>query len=162
MLDDTINDILEQLDVDLTTLITKCKLFEKPYEYDSIEKKRELRILIKERRNETKRLKQEAENNKDELLNDLLEGENEIFKLLTDLKYEKHSALNYIAVLESKLIKLEISPERIDRIKNSVLSFNLCHCKSKLNLKQYFNNKSLIVYVNHVLLGFLFMSVQNT
>ena len=37
--------------------------------------------------------------------------------------------------------------------------FNLCHCKNKLNLKQYFNNKSLIVYVNHVLLGFLFMSV---
>ena len=122
MLDDTINDILEQLDVDLTTLITKCKLFEKPYECDSIEKKRELRILTKERRNETKRLKQEAENNKDELLNDLLEGENEIFKLLTDLKYEKHSALNYIAVLESKLIKLEISPERIDRIKSLVLS----------------------------------------
>ena len=36
---------------------------------------------------------------------------------------------------------------------------NLCHGKSKSNLKQYFNNKSLIVYVNHVLLGFLFMSV---
>ena len=31
---------------------------------------------------------------------------------------------------------------------------NLCHCKSKSNLKQYFNDKSLIVYVNHELLGF--------
>ena len=33
MLDDEINDILENLDVDLTTLILKCKFFEKPYEY---------------------------------------------------------------------------------------------------------------------------------
>ena len=122
MVDDKINDILEKLDVDLTTLITKCKLFEKPYEYDSIEKERELRILAKERINETKRLKEEAENNKDELLNDLLKGENKILNLLTDLKHEKHSALNDIAVLKSKLIKLKISAERIDRIKNSVLS----------------------------------------
>ena len=74
---------------------------------------------------------------------------------------KKYSALNDIAVLESKLIKLEISPERIDRIKNSVLSFNLCHCKSKLNLKQYFNNKSLIVYVNQVLLEFLFSQLES-
>ena len=120
--------------------------------------KRKKRIR-KKRINEIKRLKQEAEINKDELLDDLLEDKNKICKLLTDFEYEKHGVLNDIAVLESKLIKLEISPERIDRIKNSVLSFNLCHCKSKLNLKQYFNNKSLIVYVNHVLLGFLFMSV---
>ena len=42
---------------------------------------------------------------------------------MTDVKYEKHSSLNDIAVLEPKLIKLEISPERIDRIKNSVLLF---------------------------------------
>ena len=40
----------------------------------------------------------------------------------TDFEYEKHSALNDIAVLESKFIKLEISPERIDRFKNLVLS----------------------------------------
>ena len=40
MLDDEINHILEKLDVDLTTLITKCRIFEKPYEYDSIEKER--------------------------------------------------------------------------------------------------------------------------
>ena len=56
------------------------------------------------------------------MLDDLLEGENKISKLLTDFEYEKHSALNDIAVLESKFIKLEISPERIDRFKNLVLS----------------------------------------
>ena len=89
VLDDEINDILEKLDVDLTTLITKCKYFLKPCEYDSIEKEQELRILAKERINEIKRLKEEAENNKDELLDDLLEGENKTFKLLTDLEYEK-------------------------------------------------------------------------
>ena len=38
------------------------------------------------------------------------------------MKYEEHSALNDIAILESKLMKLEISLEQIDRIKNSVLS----------------------------------------
>ena len=48
MLHDQINDIPEKLDVDLTTLLAKCKFFEKPYEYDYIEKKRELRILAKE------------------------------------------------------------------------------------------------------------------
>ena len=106
-----------KLDVDLTTLILKCKFFEKPYEYDFIKKERELRILAKKWINEIERLKEEAENNKNELLDDLLESENKIFKLLTDLEYEKHSALNDIAALESKLIKLEISPERIDRIK---------------------------------------------
>ena len=81
--------LLEKLDVDLATLRLKCKFFEKPYEYNSIEKERELRILAKERINEIKRLKEEAENNKDELLDDLLEGENKTFKLLTDLEYEK-------------------------------------------------------------------------
>ena len=51
MLDDEINDILEKSDVDLATLITKCKFFEKPHEYNSIEKERELQILTKERTN---------------------------------------------------------------------------------------------------------------
>ena len=74
----------------------------------------------------------------------MLDGETKNFKLLTDLKCEKHSSLNDIAVLESKLIKLEVSPERTDRIKIWFYYF-----KSKSNLKQY---------VNHVLLGF-FMSV---
>ena len=106
MLDDEINDILEKWDVDLRTLRLKCKFFEKPYEYNSIEKKRELRILAKKKKKETERLKEEAENNRDELSNDLLDSENKIFKLLTNLEYEKHDALNDIAVLESKLIKL--------------------------------------------------------
>ena len=34
---------------------------------------------------------------------------------------KKNDALHSIVVLETKLIKLEISPARIDRIKNSVL-----------------------------------------
>ena len=40
MLDDEVNDILEKLDVDLTTLITKCKFFEKPYDFECLEKER--------------------------------------------------------------------------------------------------------------------------
>ena len=48
MLDDEINDILEKLNVDLTTLILKCKFFEKLYEHDSIKKRRKLGILTKE------------------------------------------------------------------------------------------------------------------
>ena len=67
---------------------------------------------------------------------------------------KKHNGLSDIAVLESKLIKLEISHEWFDRIKIQFYHLNFCHCKSKSNLKQYFNNKSLILFVNHVLLGF--------
>ena len=55
-----------------------------------------------------------------ELLND--DGGTKISKLLTDLKYEKHDALHDIAVLRSNLIKLEITPAQIDRIKKSILS----------------------------------------
>ena len=65
--------------------------------------------------------KKQTENNKDKLLDYLLEGENKFFKLLNDLEYEKYDALHNIVVLESKLIKLEISPERFDRIKHSGL-----------------------------------------
>ena len=36
-----------------------------------------------------KRLKEEAKNNKDRFLNHLLASETKIFKLLTDLQYEK-------------------------------------------------------------------------
>ena len=115
MLDDEINDLLEKLDADLTTLRLKCEFFEKPYEYDFIKKERELRILVKERISEIKKSKVEVKNNEDKLL----DRETKIFKLLTDLEYEKQNASNYTAALESKLIKLEISP---DRIKNSVLS----------------------------------------
>ena len=52
----------------------------------------------------------------------LLDGETKICKILTDLEYEKNDTVHNILVLKLKLIKLEISPERIDRIKNSVLS----------------------------------------
>ena len=118
--------MLENLNVDLTTLIINCKFFSKTYEYNSLEKEIEVWILAKEKINEIKTLKQEAENNKDELnnkmLEDLLEGDNKNVKLLTSLKYEKHSPLKDIAVIESKLIKLEITPEPIDRINNLVLS----------------------------------------
>ena len=56
-----------------------------------------------------------------ELLDHLLDGETEVYKLLTDLEHEKIETLHNITVSESKLEKSEISPERIDRIKNSVL-----------------------------------------
>ena len=49
MLDNEINNISEKLDVDLTTQRLKCKFFERAYEYDSIEKERELRKLAKKR-----------------------------------------------------------------------------------------------------------------
>ena len=64
------------------------------------------------------KLKEEVKNNEDKLL----DGEAKVFKLLTDLEYEKNDALHNIVVLKSKLIILEISPEQIDRIKNLVLS----------------------------------------
>ena len=51
----------------------------------------------------------------------LLNGETKVSKLLTDLEYEKIETFHIIKVLESKLLKLKISPERTDRIKNSVL-----------------------------------------
>ena len=116
MLDDEINNILEKLDVHLTTLRLKCKFLKKPYEYDSIKKESELKISAKEKISEIKRLKEDVKNNEDKLL----DGETKIFKLLTDLEYEEHDAMHNITLLESKLIKLEISPEQVDRIKNSV------------------------------------------
>ena len=42
MLDDKINDILQKLDKDLATLITKCKFFGKSYDFECVEKEREL------------------------------------------------------------------------------------------------------------------------
>ena len=98
--------------------MTLCRFCEKSHDF---EKERELRLSAKERINDIKRLKEKAENNEDKSLNQLLDGENTFSKLLTDLEYEKHEALQNIVVLESKLIKLEISPTRIDGIKNSVL-----------------------------------------
>ena len=64
------------------------------------------------------RIKEEVENDVDELL----DGETKIFRLLTDLKHEKSDLLHNVTSLESKSKKSEISPKRIDRIKNSVSS----------------------------------------
>ena len=106
MLDDEINNILGKLYVDLAILRLKWEFFEKPYEYNSIKKERKLRILAKKKKWK-ERLKEEVKNNEHQSL----DGQTKIFKLLTDLEYEKNDALHNIVVLESKLIKLEISPE---------------------------------------------------
>ena len=49
MLDNDKNYTLKNLDVDLTTLITKCNLFERPYDIESFEKERELQILAEKK-----------------------------------------------------------------------------------------------------------------
>ena len=54
----------------------------------------------KKRINEIKRLKEEPENNKNELLDHSLDNENKFSKLLTDLEYEKHDAMHNLVVLE--------------------------------------------------------------
>ena len=84
-----------------------------PYDF---KKERELRLSAKEKINKIEGLKETVE-----LLDHLLDGETKVSKLLTDLEYEKTETLHNITVLESKLTKLEISPEPINRIKNSVL-----------------------------------------
>ena len=91
MLDDEINNILEKLDVNLTTLELRCVYCEQPHDF---EKEKELRLSAKEKINDIKKLKEEAENNKDKLLDYLLGGENRFFKLLNELEYEKHDALH--------------------------------------------------------------------
>ena len=110
VLDDEISNILEKLNEDLTTLELRCRFCEKSYDF---EKERVFRLSTKERINEIKRRKEKTENNKDKLLNHLLDGETKIFELLTDLEYERQEILNNIATLESKLIQLKLSPERI-------------------------------------------------
>ena len=60
MIDNEINEILENLDVDLTTLRLECKFFEKPYEYNSNKKERKLRILAKQKINEIKKIKKRS------------------------------------------------------------------------------------------------------
>ena len=95
MLDDEINDILEKLDVNLTTLELRCIFCEKPYDF---KKERELRLSAK-KINKIEGLKEEVENNEDELLDHLLDGETKVSKLLNDLEYEKHDVLHNIIVL---------------------------------------------------------------
>ena len=85
-------------------------------------RKNRIKAISKQRINEIKRLNEEVKNNKDELLDNLLDNEKKFFELLKDLEYEKHDALHNVVVLEPKLIKLGISSERLDRIKNLVLS----------------------------------------
>ena len=113
MLDDEINDILEKLDVNLTNLKLRCIFCGRPYDF---KKERELRLSAKEKINQIEGLKERVE-----LLDHLLDGETKVSKLLTDLEYEKIETLHNITVLESQLTKLEVSPEPINRIKNSVL-----------------------------------------
>ena len=86
VLDDEISDILEKLDVNLTTLELRCSYCKK---FDNFEKERELRLLAKEKIIKIERLKEKAENNRDVLLDHLLDDESKIAKLLTDLKYEE-------------------------------------------------------------------------
>ena len=93
MLNDEMSNVLERLEVNLTDLELRCRFYEKPHEF---EKERGLRLSAKEKINEIKGLKEEVENNKEEWLDCLLDGESKISKLLTDLKYEK----NDIAMLE--------------------------------------------------------------
>ena len=65
MLDDEINDVLEKLDVNVTTLELRCIFCEKPYDF---RKERELRLSTKEKINKIEVLKEKLENNKHELL----------------------------------------------------------------------------------------------
>ena len=58
---------------------------------------------------------------KKSLLDHLLDSETKVSKLLTDLEYEKIEPSHNITVLESKLEKLEIPPERLGRSKDSIL-----------------------------------------
>ena len=71
------------------------------YSHDC-EKARKLRLSEKEKINEIERLK--------EIKNKENDGETKISKLLTDLEYKKHDTLHVTTILESKLIKLEITP----------------------------------------------------
>ena len=69
MLHNEINDILEELD--LMTLI-RCRFCENLHDF---EKERELRLSAKKTINKIKRLKEEAQNNEDKLLNHVLDVE---------------------------------------------------------------------------------------
>ena len=74
ILDDEINHILEKLYADLT----KCIFFENPYDFECVKGEREKRILANQRKREIARLKEEAEINKGEFLDDLTKEEKSI------------------------------------------------------------------------------------
>ena len=74
-----INKILGKLQVDLAVFRLKWECFEKAYQYSSIKKERKLRILTKKTISKIEILKEDVKNN-----------ETKVFKLITDLKDEKH------------------------------------------------------------------------
>ena len=49
--------MFEKLDIDLTTLIIKCKFFGKPYNLECVKKEKELRILAKKKNKWNKKIK---------------------------------------------------------------------------------------------------------
>ena len=69
MLDDKINDILEKLDLNLTTLELRCIL----WKTIQFKKEKELRLSAKEKINKIEVLKEKVE-----LLDHLLEGETKV------------------------------------------------------------------------------------
>ena len=86
MLDDKIRNVFEKLDVNLTTLDLRCKFCKKPHDF---EKQRELGLSGKEQINEIEKIKAKTENNEDELWDYLSNDEDKMFKLSTDLEYNK-------------------------------------------------------------------------
>ena len=80
------------------------------------------RLAVKEQRNKIERSKYEARNNEDKLLI----VETRTSKLLTGLKYEKEGILHDIMGSRLKLKILRVSSTQTNRIKNLILSFNLC------------------------------------
>ena len=86
MLDDKINHILEKCRFnnfnDKKWIFSKTLWIKFHWKGENIK----LRILAKKIIDEIKILKEVAENNKDKLLDDLLEGENKIFKLFRVIK----------------------------------------------------------------------------
>ena len=71
MLDDERSNIIEKLEVNITTLKLRCIFYEKLHDFG---KERKLKLSAKEKLNEIKRLKEEFKNNKHELLDCLLDG----------------------------------------------------------------------------------------
>ena len=59
ILDDKINNILEKLDVNLTTLKLRCIFWGKPYDF---EKERELRLSAKRKKKKNRRIKKKKLN----------------------------------------------------------------------------------------------------
>ena len=86
------------------------------------------RLAVKEQRNKIERSKDEARNNEDKLLI----VETRTSKLLTHLKYEKEGISHDIMASRLKLKRLGVSSIQINRMENSILSFNLCLYENQL------------------------------